>query len=133
METNVKDQVSRGVIRGWLENYQALIAEDKSIDAVPRNSGFKPNDGVSNSVLNRIVLTEGLKYMRWEAKRLYDCCKARWIDQDEVRFTLERLGLTNYKYYKFCDMAVDYLYFKINGKDIDRNLLLNKFRKLYLS
>lgn len=59
--------ISRGTIRGWLENYQGLIEEDRRIDDIPRNSGRKPDDGITDSMLNRVMLMQGLSSMRLEA------------------------------------------------------------------
>lgn len=118
--------ISRDVIRSWLENYQGLLEDSKGVDDMPRNSGCKPDDGITGTMLNRVILAQGLKSMRWEAEILHSCCRARWIDKDGFMFTLRRLGLSKDQYYKRCDWAIDYLYYHVNGFDADRRGLLAK-------
>lgn len=122
--------INKGTIRGWLENYQGLIEEDRSVDDMPRNSGHKPDDGIKDSLLNRVMLMQGLSGMRAEAGLLYNCCKARWIDKDGFNFTLRRLRLSKDEYYRRCDWSIDYLYVKINGYDTDRKRLLARLGRL---
>jgi hypothetical protein len=122
--------ISKRTIRGWLENYQGLIEEDRRVDDIPRNSGRKPDDGITDGMLNRVMLMQGLSSMRLEADLLYNCCKARWIDKDSFNFTLRRLGLSKDEYYRRCDWAIDYLYYKINGYDSDRKRLLSRLVRL---
>lgn len=133
MDTKLKGSISRETIRSWLDNYQALISEDKNMDDIPHNGGRRPEDGIPDALLNRIILTQALTAMHWEAGILYSCCRARWIDRDGFTFTLRRLRLTKDQYYKRCDWAIDYLYYKINGIELKKQRLLLKLRHFHIS
>jgi hypothetical protein len=112
----VEEAVSRKVIRMWLENYQAITSEDRIPDAVVFCSR-KADDGISGTFLNRVMLQKGLAQMAKDAPRLYQCCKARWIEPIWLLSeTLRTLGLSKSAYYRACDNAVEFLYYQVNGK-----------------
>lgn len=130
MAQKTPGHIGKGTVRGWLENYQALISGGRREEAIPTNSGCKPDDGIPDALLNRIMLDQALEGMRKDAWVLYSCCKARWIDQDTLNFTLRRLGLTIDKYYRRCDWAISYTYFHVNHMDESLAKLVAKLNRI---
>lgn len=112
MGIRVEGLISKKVIKSWLENLESLYRGDKPLDAVVTNSGPKSMDGVSGSMLNRLMLESALKDM---PPVLYICLKYRWIDQLPIVEALERTGIPKSTYYRRCDKAVDFIYYHVNG------------------
>lgn len=118
MGTTVKGLIPEAVIRAWLVNYQDLIAGSKPADAVPTNSGPKPQDGITSHQLNRIMLEAAIEALPMPHKAIV---KGRWIlqlRQDQTLATTAKLGhrLSKKQYYKRCDQAITLIYYHVNGK-----------------
>lgn len=118
--------ISRRVIRAWLDNYQALEAQDVEIDAIPTNAGAKSYDGVSGKQLNFIMLQAAILDLPQEIRR---CVIARWIELHGLGETLRQLGLTKDVYYKRCDQAINLIYYALNGLAVNYAKLVAEIKK----
>jgi hypothetical protein len=132
LKVKIEGLVSRKVIKLWLENYESLVVRDRPFDALPANSSYKSPDGVSNGVINKIMLEAAVKAL---PGKLFLCVYYRWIMRQPLNTTLRLLGdikpLPKTTYYRRCDKAVDFIYYHINGmaaqlKDLVDRILLGR-------
>jgi len=121
----LKDTYSKKAIKSLLENYQALASGDRPADYQPSNSGPKAYDGISNRILNKIMIDDALKKL---PKDLHDAAYYRWIRPIGVDKTLRILGCSKDTYYGRSNRAVDTIYGIVNGSVLSRINLLNKIK-----
>jgi len=131
MENNDNKLISKKVVRSWLEGYTELYRAWGPVDAeMPKcNSGKKPEDGITDKVLNRAMLSAALRSMWHEAGILFYCCNARWVRPQPLGKTLRSAGISKDKYYYRCDRAVDYIYYHVNHMDKERLRMLAKLKR----
>lgn len=103
--------VSKKTIRQWLKNYDVIVHGGRPDDDIPRNSGCKPMDGITNRLLTKIMLQEAIGKLPAD---LYRVVYFRWIDKLPLGFVLMQLGYSKDQYYYRCDKAVACLYDIIN-------------------
>lgn len=107
------DRISRGTVRRWLRDYDSLVTGCPPEDAIPRNSGSKPTDGISNRQLTKIMIDQALAAL---PKDLKGAAFYRWLEHWPLSVTLMYLGLTKDQYYYRCDKALDFVYHYVNGE-----------------
>lgn len=118
--------VSRKTIREWLDNYQALAAQDVMPDAIPGNTGPKAYDGVSGAQMNKVMLDEAIQGL---PPRIRACAVARWVKRWEIRCILVKLKISRDVYYIRCNQAVDLIFIQLNGTAINYKNLVNEIKK----
>jgi len=119
----VQGYIAKETVKKLLANYQGLIAGDLAVDAMPCNSGPKAYDGVTGMLLNKIMLDEAVESL---PPKLRACVTLRWLRGKSRGETLMELAIGQKEYYKSCDLAVDAIYRKINGRATNYQNLLNK-------
>lgn len=110
-----QDVIGRRTIRRWLNNWEHLVRHEPMEDQVRAvNSGCKPADGITNGMLNKIMLEMAYDRLPYELKRV---AYYRWAikGQYSLSQTLCILGLTKDQYYYKCDLVVDNVFFFVNG------------------
>lgn len=108
--------ITRKVIRKWLENYDRLVNDDKILN-MGMNTGSPPDDGISNAMLNKIMLDAALEKMKRVAPNLYTVAKCRWLEQRTWKEAKQITGLAKSTYYYRANvMVVNFIYFEVNGK-----------------
>lgn len=115
--------ISKKVIRNWLENYEALEANDIPLDQVPGNSGPRESDGITSTMLNKAMLDQAVENLPEE---LRTCVKNRWYYKHAVRHTCNMLRISIHEYYKLCDEALDTIYRDLNGEMVGIKQLLKR-------
>lgn len=106
--------IGRRVIRRWLENWEHLVRREPMEDQIPGNSGCRPADGVTNGMLNKIMLEMAYDRLPLELKRV---AYYRWVIKGYYTLpqVLHILGLTKDQYYYRCDRVVDSVFYFVNG------------------
>lgn len=107
--------IGRRQIRRWLDDWEHLVRGGPPTEEyVPRNSGHKPVDGITNGMLNKIMLE-----MAYDRLPLYlrKVAYYRWVvkGQYSLTETLRILGLTKDQYYYRCDLVVSSVFEFVNG------------------
>jgi len=125
MEKGVRIQglISTKVITSWLEEWDSLVAGDRPLDAIPASSGPKQMDGISNGMINKMMLDAAVRAL---PPVLYACVMYRWVDQVPLCKVLEQTGIAKSTYYRRCDKAVEFIYYHINGMAAGIKDLLDK-------
>lgn len=118
-------------VRNMLENYESLQAGDRLLDAMPANSGNKPDDGITGGFLNKVMLDAAIAQL---PPKLYFVVKSRWIERLRLGDTLKALkllgaGIEKSEYYRRCDAAVREIQQTINGTLPNYTALLNEVKK----
>lgn len=108
----IEGYVTKKNIRRWLDNYAALVAGDKPLDAIPSNSGPKDYDGVTGGRLNKIMLDDAIKQLP-RLERV--CLTCKWLREMRPAEALRVLGITKAEYTRGCNAAIDSIYASING------------------
>lgn len=98
-------------VRGWLHNYEAIIAGDRR-DGVIGNSAAKAYDGISGKVLMRIMLTAAVDSLPASIGR---AVRFRWIYHVKRNLALEVLGCSKHEYYERCEQGVELIWRYVNG------------------
>lgn len=108
--------IGRRTIRRWLDNWEHLIRREPMEDQLPISNGPKPKDGVTNGMLNKIMLEMAYDRLPYELKRV---AYYRWVirGQYSLSQTLTILGLTKDQYYYRCDEIVNRVFNFVNGYD----------------
>ena len=119
----IKGLISTKVITSWLEEWDSLVAGDRPLDAMPANGGPKQMDGVSNGMINKIMLDAAIKAL---PPVLYICLMYRWVDQVPLPKVLLTTGIAKSTYYRRCDKAVEFIYYHVNGMAAGIKDLLDK-------
>jgi len=122
----IEGTVSRRVIRAWLDNYQALEAQDVEVDAIPTNAGAKSYDGISSKQLNKVMLDDAINNL---PPRIKLCVYARWIKRLGLGEALNKLGVSRAVYYIRCDQAVELIYWQMNGLAANYRNLVEEIKK----
>ena len=83
-------------------------------DQVKVNSGCKPADGITNGMLNKIMLEMAYDRLPLELRRV---AYYRWVIKGQYSLlqTLTILGLTKDQYYYRCDQVVNSVFEFVNG------------------
>lgn len=116
--------ISRKTIKAWLEDYQSLEAGDRPLDAMPSNSGTKPEDGVTATRINKIMLDQAIGQLPGNLKAVV---KWRWVDRKPLGEAMRALCYRDKKaYYSACDKAVKEIYNLVNGRAVGYNNLFKK-------
>lgn len=108
------DRIGRRTVRKWLDNWEHIARREPMEDSVPCSNGCKPEDGITNGMLNKIMLEMAYDRLPLELKRV---AWYRWVAKGEytLKQTLERLGYTKDQYYYRCDRVVNRVYYFVNG------------------
>lgn len=110
----IKELITRKRIKKWLENYDRLHKEDKSVKEVRSNQ--PAGGGVANSRIIKIMINEALQEMKGENYELYLAVKCRWVEQRTWKEAKEITGTAKGTYYYRTNvMAVDFIYEELNG------------------
>lgn len=106
--------IGRRQVRRWLDNWEHLIRREPMEDSLPGNGGCKPADGITNGMLNKIMLEMAYDRLPYELKRV---AYYRWVikGQHSLQQTLHLLGMTKDQYYYRCDLVVDHVFNFVNG------------------
>lgn len=106
--------IGRRQIRRWLENWENLINRCPMEDSLPVNSGCKPSDGITNGMLNKIMLEMAFDQLPLDLKQV---AYYRWVKKGHytLNATLAKLGMTKDQYYYRCDLVVDSVFEFVNG------------------
>lgn len=113
-------RISRRTVRRWLDDWEHIVKGGPPQEDIPAcNSGPKPYDGITNGMLNKVMLEQAYDMLPYRLK-----CVAyyRWVARGNysLKETLEILGLTKDQYYYRCDAVVDKVFYFVNG---DREML----------
>lgn len=107
--------IGRRTIRRWLDNWEHLVRREPMEDQiVQHNSSCKPADGITNGMLNKIMLEMAYDRLPYDLKRV---AYYRWVIKGTYTLsqTLNILGLTKDQYYYRCDQVVSNVFFFVNG------------------
>lgn len=108
--------VSRKNITRWLENYNELKAGGRiEREVAISGGGDKARDGISGAMIDMIMLDKGIDCLRKDHEVLYNCVYYRWIQCLRWKEVQPFLNMARSTYYKYCEQAVDYLYYQVNG------------------
>ena len=85
--------IGRRTIRRWLDNWEHIQRREPMEDQVKVNSGCKPADGITNGMLNKIMLEMAYDRLPLELRRV---AYYRWVIKGQYSLlqTLTILGLT---------------------------------------
>lgn len=106
--------IGRREIRRWLENWEHLVRHEPMEDSLPGTGSCRPADGITNGMLNKIMLEMAYDQLPlWLKKVAY----YRWVKKGcySLNETLRILGLTKDQYYYRCDRVVDNVFYFVNG------------------
>lgn len=108
--------IGRRTIRRWLDNWEHLVRREPMEDQIPVDGGCKPADGITNGMLNKIMLEMAYDRLPYELKRV---AYYRWVIKGEYSLnqTLHILGMTKDQYYYRCDLVVSSVFMFVNGYD----------------
>jgi hypothetical protein len=83
-------------------------------DSLPGTSSCKPADGITNGMLNKIMLEMAYDQLSPTLKRV---AYYRWVVKGQYRLSqvLDKLGLTKDQYYYRCDLVVNDVFDFVNG------------------
>lgn len=116
----IEGYVSKTIIRRWLQDYHEFGRRGRELS---ETKGVAPttSDGWGGSKINKIMLDQALDSIPDPLTKY--CAFARWVHvirKDKVIKTLEASGrpMTDHRYKKYCDEAVDFIYRKINGNRV---------------
>lgn len=117
--------VSKKNIYRLLENYRAMLYGDQMTvePGVSINTGPKSLDGVSGGRLNKIMLDQALSALRKGLPFSYRCIDAKYLRPILVRESTHMLGVKLSVYNRGIKEGVDFLYFQVNGKEANLDLL----------
>jgi DNA-directed RNA polymerase specialized sigma24 family protein len=118
--------ISKKTIKRWLEDYEYLTAGDRPPDAPPTNGGPKPDDGITNGQLNKLMLDQAINDLPPLMKA---CVKSRYVYKLRLGKTLKVLGISGGVYYERCRMAIDHIYAQLNGEKANYKALFDKIIK----
>lgn len=106
--------IGRRTVRRWLNNWEHLVRREPMEDQVQVNSSCKPADGITNGMLNKIMLEMAYDRLPYDLKLV---AYYRWIVKGRysLQATLQRLGMTKDQYYYRCDLVVDSVFDFVNG------------------
>jgi hypothetical protein len=106
--------IGRRTIRRWLDNWEHIQRREPMEDQVKVNSGCKPADGITNGMLNKIMLEMAYDRLPLELRRV---AYYRWVIKGQYSLlqTLTILGLTKDQYYYRCDQVVNSVFEFVNG------------------
>lgn len=106
--------IGRREVRRWLDNWEHLVRHEPMEDSLPGISSCKPADGITNGMLNKIMLEMAYDQLPWYLKRV---AYYRWVKKGSysLKQTLDILGLTKDQYYYRCDRVVDNVFYFVNG------------------
>lgn len=122
----IEGYVSKKVIKRWLEEYEYLEAGDLPPDAPPSNSGPKSKDGISGRQLNKLMLDQAIEQLPPLQKA---CIKARYVERLPLKVTLRGLEVSAKVYYNRCDVAINNMYYYLNGKAANAVDLLKAIKR----
>ena len=100
--------IGRWAIRRWVDNWEHIQRREPMEDQVKVNSGCKPADGITNGMLNKIMLEMAYDRLPLELRRVIK-------GQYSLLQTLTILGLTKDQYYYRCDQVVNSVFEFVNG------------------
>ena len=98
-------------VRGWLHNYEAIVAGDRR-EGFTGNASAKAYDGVSGKVLMRIMLTSAVDSLPQHIRR---AVRFRWMYHVRRSVALEVLGCTKHEYYAWCEEGIELVWKFVNG------------------
>lgn len=106
--------IGRRTIRRWLDNWEHIQRSEPMEDQVKVNSGCKPADGITNGMLNKIMLEMAYDRLPLELRWV---AYYRWVIKGQYSLlqTLAILGLTKDQYYYRCDQVVNSVFEFVNG------------------
>ena len=106
--------IGRRTIRRWLDNWEHIQRREPREDQVKVNRGCKPADGITNGMLNKIMLEMAYDRLPLELRRV---AYYRWVIKGQYSLlqTLTILGLTKDQYYYRCDQVVNSVFEFVNG------------------
>lgn len=106
--------IGRRTIRRWLDNWEHIQRREPMEDQVKVNSSCKPADGITNGMLNKIMLEMAYDSLPYRLKRV---AYYRWVIKGKysLQQTLSILGLTKDQYYYRCDQVVNHVFEFVNG------------------
>lgn len=106
--------IGRRTIRRWLNNWEHLVRHEPMEDSIPGNGGCKPADGITNGMLNKIMLEMAYDHLPLNLRRV---AYYRWVIRGKYSLseTLDILGLTKDQYYYRCDEVVERVFYFVNG------------------
>lgn len=113
----VNELISRRNILRWLENYNELKAGGRvEREVAISGGGEKARDGISGSMIDMIMLDKGIDQLRIDQEVLYNCVYYRWVHCLRWKEIQPLVSMGRSTYYRYCDQAIDYLYYQVNGK-----------------
>lgn len=106
--------IGRNEVRRWLENWEHLVRREPMEDGLPGNGGCKPADGITNGMLNKIMLEMAYDRLPLYLKRV---AYYRWVAKGQYRLNqiLSILSLSKDQYYYRCDLVVNNVFEFVNG------------------
>lgn len=109
-----KDMIGRRTIRRWLDNWEHLVRREPMEDSLPASNSCKPKDGITNGMLNKIMLEMAYDRLPYDLKR---AAYYRWIIKGQYTLsqTLKLLDMTKDQYYYRCDLVVSSVFEFVNG------------------
>jgi len=116
----MSERISRRTVRRWLEDWEHIVrGGPPQVERPPGPSGPKPADGITNGMLNKIMLEMAYEMLPLELRRV---AYYRWVKREDysLKEVLTILGLTKDQYYYRCDRVVNKVYYFVNG---DKDML----------
>lgn len=106
--------IGRNEVRRWLENWEHLVRREPMEDSLPGNGSCKPADGITNGMLNKIMLEMAYDRLPLYLKRV---AYYRWVVKGQYRLNqiLSILALSKDQYYYRCDLVVNNVFEFVNG------------------
>lgn len=123
----IEGYVSKTIIRRWLRDYHEFDRRGRELSA-PKGGAPVTSDGWSGSKINKLMLDQALEAIPDPVAKY--CAYARWvhaIPKSKIIRTMEASGrpMTNHRYKKYCDEAVDFIYRMINGDRVGMKELVS--------
>ena len=109
----VDNRISRRTVRRWLNEWACIVrGGPPTEEPLPRNEGCKPYDGITNRVLNKIMLETAYAALPLDLRRVAYC---RWVKRMSLKEALRFLQLTQDQYYYRCDKVIEWITYFVNG------------------
>ena len=123
----IEGYVSKTIIRRWLRDYHEFGKRGSDLSA-PKGGVPVTSDGWSGSNINKLMLDQALEAIPDPVAKY--CAYARWvhvIPKSKTIRTLEASGrpMTEHRYKKYCDEAVDFIYRTVNGDRVGMKELVS--------
>ena len=114
--------VSKKTVKLWLENYHALQAGEP-IGENPFG-GPKPEDGVTSSHLNKIMVDQAIQAM---PPKLYQATNCRFIREMLVVDAIKEMNCGRGTYYRRNRDSINFVHAYVNGYEFELEELYQKY------